>query len=85
MAEITNEPQPKRPSQLRIVMAALLDFVTVFSIGGFIIATLAGQTTEKGFALTGGPAILFVIVIVAYFLIGSRSGGTLWQRILRTR
>jgi hypothetical protein len=42
--------------------------------------------TNDGFNLTGGPALVLFAVIVIYFWVGSRyAGGTIWQRILRTR
>jgi DMSO reductase anchor subunit len=68
------------------VVAAILDFFTVFLIGGFIIAKLAGGETEGGFELKGLPALVLFALIVAYFVIGHRyAGGTIWQRILKTR
>jgi hypothetical protein len=79
-------PEPRRPSQLRIVAAAILDFLTVFFIGGYVISLLFGGRTQQGFQLNGGPAFLLFAVIVLYFWLGSRyAGGTIWQRILRTR
>jgi len=46
-------------------------------------AKLTRGTTQGCFELSGMPAI---IVIIAYFWLGSRyAGGTLWQRILGTR
>lgn len=70
----------------RKVLAAILDFFTIFVIGGYVIAKLTGGTTEGGFQLSGMPAIILFIVIIAYFWLGSRyAGGTLWQRILGTR
>ena len=68
----------------RRIAAAILDFITVFFVGGYSIALMTGATTEKGFSLQGGPAIALFAVIAAYFLIGRRiAGGTLWDRILR--
>jgi DMSO reductase anchor subunit len=69
----------------RKVVAAILDFFTVFLVGGYVIATFTGNTTEGGFELNGMPAIALFALIIAYFWLGSRYGGTLWQRILRTR
>ena len=67
----------------RIILAAILDFITIFALGGWIVARLTGNTTESGFSLNGWPALVLLAVIIAYFVIGKRIGGTLWQRILR--
>jgi hypothetical protein len=65
-------------------VAATLDFFTAFFLFGWLIGYLTGHTTENGFNLNGGPALLLFVVIVAYFFIGRRyAGGTLWDRILR--
>jgi hypothetical protein len=68
------------------VVAALLDFATVFWVGGYVIGAATGGTTDEGFSLTGGPAIALFVVIVAYFYIGRRRmGGTLWDRVFGIR
>ena len=40
----------------RKVLAAILDFLTVFFVGGYAIGSITGQTTEQGFNLQGGSA-----------------------------
>lgn len=72
-------------STWRIVLAAILDFITVFAVGGWVIARFTGGLTENGFSLNGMPAVILFIVIIAYFVVGRRTGGTLWQRILGAR
>lgn len=72
-------------STWRIVLAAILDFFTVFGVGGYVIARLTGNLTETGFALNGMPAVALFAVIILYFVLGKRMGGTLWQRLLRAR
>ncbi len=68
----------------RKVLAAVLDFLTVFFVGGYIIGMLTGNTTGGGFKLEGLPALLLFALIIAYFVVGRKFlGGTLWQRILR--
>ncbi len=67
------------------VVAAILDFFTVFLIGGIIIANLTGDTTSGGFELNGIPALILFALIAVYFVLGHKYGGTLWQRILKTR
>jgi hypothetical protein len=73
-------------STWRKVLAAILDFVTVFALGGYAIGKVTGNTTENGFDLKGLPALTLFALIVAYFVIGYKfAGGTLWQRVLRAR
>ncbi|MEZ5790317.1 MAG: hypothetical protein R3D34_05890 [Nitratireductor sp.] len=73
-------------STWRKVVAAILDFFTIFFIGGYAIAKLTGNTTNDGFQLNGVPALILFAVIIAYFWLGPKiGGGTLWQRILGTR
>ena len=70
----------------RKVVAAILDFLTVFLVGGYIIARFTGNTTDGGFELSGIPALILFAAIALYFWLGVRyAGGTIWQRILRTR
>ncbi len=75
----------RKVSHLRIVAAAVLDFLTVFFIGGYLIASFTGETTGDGFNLNGTSALLLFALIVVYFFGARFIGGTLWQRILRTR
>jgi hypothetical protein len=77
---------PQRPTAYwKVILAAILDFLSAFFVMGQIIAGLTGQTTEHGFQLNGWPALLLFGLIIAYFVIGSRLGGTLWRRILGVR
>ena len=69
----------------RIILAAILDFFTIFGFGGYVIAKLTGNVTETGFSLNGMPAVALFAVIILYFVLGRRIGGTLWQRILGAR
>lgn len=75
----------KSVSHLRIVFAGILDFFTAFFVFGYLIAKFTGDTTEKGFQLNGAPALILFALVVAYFVIGNRIGGTIWQRILGTK
>jgi hypothetical protein len=64
------------------VLAAILDFLTVFFGGGWIIGKLTGETTPGGFALSGAPALALFVLIIVYFVVGRRFvGGTIWDRI----
>ena len=77
---------PRRAGTFRKVVAAILDFITVFAVGGYVIGRLTGNLTDNGFKLEGAPALVLFALMIAYFVIGGRYlGGTLWQRILRVR
>jgi hypothetical protein len=70
----------------RKVVAAILDFLTIFFAGGYVIGHLTGGLTDDGFKLEGGPALVLFAVVIAYFVVlGRYLGGTLWQRILGAR
>ncbi|MBV9347747.1 MAG: hypothetical protein JO245_07200 [Pseudolabrys sp.] len=76
----------KAVSTWRKVAAAVLDFLFVFFIAGYAIASLTGNVGEEGFDLKGGPAFLLFAVVILYFVIFTRFlGGTPWQRLLGTR
>jgi DMSO reductase anchor subunit len=68
----------------RKILAGILDFLTVFFIGGFVIGKLTGNMTDDGFRLEGLPAVLLFALIAVYFVVGRKYlGGTIWQRVLR--
>ncbi len=70
----------------RKVLAAVLDFLMVFFVGGYAIGHLTGNVTAEGFSLHGAPALILFGLIIVYFVVGSKYlGGTVWQRILHTR
>jgi len=70
----------------RKIAAAILDFFFVFFGGGYVIGLLTGGVTEKGFSLSGAPALLLFVLIIAYFVVlGRYFGGTVFQRLLGTR
>jgi hypothetical protein len=76
----------KGPAPWRIVLAAILDFITAFFGLGYIVAWATGGLTANGFNLTGGPALLAIALIVAYFIIFNKFlGGTIWKQILRAK
>ena len=78
-------PFPKKPFWRR-GPAGFLDFVTIFFVGGYVIAEITGQTTPGGFQLSGMSALACFAVIILYFYLGwNRFGGTIWQRILGAR
>ncbi|MBB6484447.1 hypothetical protein [Rhizobium lusitanum] len=75
-----------QPATWRIVLAAIFDFLMAFFIFGFVLASIFGGRTDGGFKLTGMPALLLFVLIIAYFIIFNRYlGGTIWKRILRAQ
>ena len=78
-------PQVKKPFWRR-GLAGFLDFLTIFFVGGYVIASLMGETTTDGFHLTGLAALVLIAVVVLYFYLGWKVlGGTIWQRIFVAR
>ncbi len=68
----------------RKVLAGILDFLTIFFLGGYVIGKFTGNLTDDGFKLEGWPALLLFAIVIAYFVVGRKYlGGTLWQRIFR--
>jgi hypothetical protein len=76
--------EPRKPAGTwRKVIAAILDFIFIFFIAGYVIGYFAGGLSEKGFSLSGMPAFVLFAVIVLYFIVFRRYlGGTLFQRLL---
>lgn len=82
----SDQPAAKPVATWRKVVAAILDFIFVFAIAGYIIAAATGNTTEEGFSLNGWPAFLLFAIVVLYFVLFTRFlGGTVFQRLLRVR
>ena len=85
------EYDPPQPLWKRNV-AAILDFLLVLIVGGYLLSKLpgnqppppmvgpAGTTTTQLFGIGGWPAIALIAVIIAYFVILGRTGGTIFQR-----
>jgi hypothetical protein len=71
-----------RPATWKVITAAILDFLLVFIGGGYVIARLTGGITEGGFQLSGGPAFALFALVVAYFVVLNRMGGTVFKRLL---
>ena len=82
----TAASSPKQVSTWRKVVAAILDFLFVFFVGGYAIGYMTGNLTDEGFSLNGGPALILFAIIVLYFIVFTRYlGGTLFQRLLGAR
>jgi hypothetical protein len=77
--------QAKKPFWRR-GLAGVLDFITIFFVGGYVIAEITGGVTPDGFHLSGLPALACFAVVILYFYLGwNKFGGTIWQRILGAR
>jgi hypothetical protein len=78
--------QAKPVATWRKVVAAILDFIFIFVLAGYIVARFTGNTTDQGFELNGAPAFIVLAVVVLYFIVFRRFlGGTLFQRLLGAR
>lgn len=71
----------EKVSTWKVVLAAILDFLLVFLGGGYVIAMMTGDTTEGGFQLNGVPALILFALVIAYFVVMKRLGGTLFKRL----
>ena len=67
------------------IIAGILDVATSFGGIGYLIAKFTGNTSEGGFSLDGAPALILFALVIAYFVIGAKTGGTIWQRVLGTK
>lgn len=74
------DPTMAAPTWKRVV-ASVLDFFMVFFVGGYVIGAITGNLKPGGFDLSGWPALILLVFIIAYFYVGRRvAGGTLWDR-----
>jgi hypothetical protein len=74
------EPAAAAPVWKRI-LAPILDWITVFAVGGYLIGAATGNLEPGGINLQGWPALLLFAVVIGYFYVGRRVvGGTLWDR-----
>ncbi|WP_343712139.1 hypothetical protein [Inquilinus sp.] len=73
----------RKPNTAVVVVAYILDVLTVFFGLGFLVGWLTGGLTGNGFALNGFPALVLLVLIIAYFIICHRwLRGTLWRHVL---
>ena len=83
MSQPTASEARKPAGTWRKVFAAILDFVFIFFVAGFVIGYFTGGLNEGGFKLDGAPAFVLFAVVVLYFIVFRRYlGGTLFQRLL---
>lgn len=66
----------------RKAVAAILDFIFVFGVGGYVIAAVTGNLTEEGFNFKGGPALLLFASSSSTSSSRRYLGGTIFQRLL---
>jgi len=82
---------PPQPMWKRNV-AGILDFLLALFVFGFVFNKIfghtphppvitAGGTTTEVFGLDGWPALLTLVMVVVYFVVLSRTGGTVLQRL----
>jgi len=68
----------------RIILSAILDFITAFIGFGVLVAAMTGGLTNSGFQVSGLPALLvFALIILYFWLFPKYFGGRIWQRILK--
>jgi hypothetical protein len=82
---------PPQPLWKRNV-AGILDFVLAAGAFGFLLTRIfgssgpppvlpTGATAVPLFSLSGWPALLLLVLIIAYFIVLGRTGGTVFQRL----
>lgn len=76
-------PESRPVPYWKVILAAILDFLIAFILIGWGVAWMFGRTTANGFQVSGGPALLLFGLIIAYFILAPRVGGTLGQRVLQ--
>lgn len=66
----------------RRAVAIIIDSILLF-IAGYIIAFATGATTRGGFNLEGGPAFLWLLIALAYYIVMEKtSGATLGKKAM---
>ncbi len=82
---------PPQPLWKRNV-AGVLDFLLAFVVFGFLFNKLfghqphpptisSGVTTTEVFGLDGWPTLLTIVLVIIYFVVLGRTGGTVFQRL----
>ncbi|MFZ0485361.1 MAG: RDD family protein [Arenicellales bacterium] len=66
-------------------VAIIIDTVILF-VAGWIIALFFGRATTTGFHLSGGPALLFFLIALAYYIVmEAQKGATIGKLLLGLR
>lgn len=74
-------------------LAGILDFLLAFSVFAFLASKIVGTpprlpvtnpagTATEIFGLGGWPALVVLVLVVAYFVVLGRTGGTVFQRLV---
>lgn len=71
----------QKPARWRVVVAFILDLIVSFFVIGFAVASVRGDTTENGFALSGLPAVTMIALWIACMAGMPRPGGRILQRV----
>jgi hypothetical protein len=82
---------PPQPLWKRNV-AGVLDFLLALFVFGFLFNKVFGHqphppainpsgTTTEVFGLDGWPALLTILLVIVYFVVLGRTGGTVFQRL----
>lgn len=66
----------------RRAVAIIIDTILLMIVG-YIIALFTGGTTGAGFNLTGAPALLLLLIALAYYVVMEKtSGATIGKRVM---
>ena len=69
----------------RRAVAVIIDSI-LLGIVGYLIASVTGSTTADGFNLTGAPALLLLVVALAYYIVMEKtSGATLGKMAMKLK
>jgi hypothetical protein len=83
---------PPQPMWKRNV-AGILDFLLAVIVLGYPLSRLPGNqsphppsfgpgtTTVEVVGISGWPALLLIVLVIAYFIVLGRTGGTVFQRL----
>lgn len=90
---VYDPPQPLWKRNL----AGILDFLLSAFVFGYVLFKLFGTpvhapvvkpdgtTVTEVFSLPPGPSLLLLVLIIAYFVVLGRTGGTVFQRLFRMK
>jgi uncharacterized RDD family membrane protein YckC len=69
----------------RRAVAIIIDTI-LLGIVGYLIASVTGGTTADGFAMSGAPALLLLLVAMAYYIVMEKtSGATLGKMAMKLK
>ena len=66
-------------------VAMIIDMIIIMVVG-YVLAMFTGGTSAAGFELQGGPAFLWFLLVLAYFIVmEAQQGGTVGKLVLGLR